>query len=1321
MVLALMMALVLVPAVGLRSAQAAAGATMTINATPKNNYIFGAALDLSGLRVTIKATNDAGNTAAGYPVVIEDYTDTKLSYTLNGAAVTGGETLDETSFSSKKKYELVITYTDGTYTCKASYYIRVGASAPSASISVLTAPQKEFVLGGKIDLSGLILTATHKYSNGNVVEDYPKAAVDADTDSDFSFKLGDKSIKDGDTLSAADFKEGTYTLTVYYSSTVSEDSVSCKVYSSATISGIRISKSVPTASISVKTPPKVTYVQGQKWDLETDFAITVNHFYGNGDAVAGYPKDIESTDTDWQNVTFLFDGHVVSHDDDILAKDYSTGTRALTIVYTGKVTEDGIDKSVTARTTISITISEPTPKAELTVVEEPDTLYYVPGASLDLTGLKLRVQHYLSNGDFVTGYSKTEIEYSYPSTDYSALNIAYTLGGKAIAADGPLTAASYTVGKDYPLVITYTGTVTEGASVTTVKDSVTLTVHVVKELLTGVAINSDPDMTTFFIGEKLDLTGLAYSLLYTSKPSGATSRTDTTKKLSAFELHWKTKDGALLSLDSPMTFDETGTFEIYAGYPDTVQNKTAWSAATLAIEVLDSPTALSVANKNDVTLDDTVAKWEYDASWLGKTVNLEATTTIDGNPETDPSYVSWGSSNPSVATVSTEGDIKLLAIGETTITVRTRGNNQIAKSFKVIIAKSPIPLTGVQLNKTDLVLTVGSSDKLTASLVPSGANYKSDQVEWTVKDKDGNVITDVVEVTPDADNPLILTVKALSEGSVDGKVVISVKVTDGTNDFTASCAVEVNVVPVERVYVSPTAVTLMEGESYQITGTVLPYDATDTTLSWLSSNVALATVQDGKVTVKDITDTAWKTILNPATGEKWTQKDIDAGNCYTSVTISCVPASNTKVTAATCTVTIKQGVLVTQMSLNKYSAVLAIGGTTQLSVTVLPTNATIKTVTWSSSDPTIATVSSTGKVTGMKAGTCKIFASSNGSGGSDVIEECQVTVNTVSTGSIGLNALNLTLYHDQTATLVATIYPTNATNKDVTFTSSKTSVATVDASSGLITAVGNGKTTITVTANDGSGATASCLVSVMDKVSVTKITLNMSDFSLLVNDTTTLTATVIPDYASETEVTWSSSNPAAASVDENGKVSGLVAGQSAIITATAKDGGGVTASVSVDVVATFYGTGKVVNCVRRVNVRALPSGQATFKGYAYLNSTYKVLGKTGNWYKISYNSETCYIWAPYIRLLGDGAAEYTSSGTASSSGSGTTTTPTKCTITNCIYAVNVRSGPGTTYDKLGIAALNTSYTYLGTYGDWYKLQFNATTEGYIHANYISVS
>lgn len=1362
MVLALLMVLALVPVIGMNEAQAA-GPAVKIKAYPKTSYVYGSAFDPSGLKVEVTVPTDVT-----YPKSI-DYDGSAITTWLGSTEITSATTFDAGAYSSARAYTVTVKYSgegNADYACETTFKIRIGASAPSASISVLTPPQKEYTLGSKLDLSGMILTLKKQYSAGSAapVSGYPKPvpATGSDPDTaDLWFKLGDKVIKHDDVLSADAFKEGTYTLTVYYYGKIEEDGVDCSVAASTTVTGVRISKSVPTATITIKTPPKTSYVLGQTWNL-ADLTATVDIKLA-GVSVAGYPKDIDYADT---TLKYFYDGREIAHDGTIEAPTYAIGTKTLTVLYQNTVADglesDGatpIVKSVTARTTLDVTINKPTPKAELEILKNPTALYYVPGAALDLTGTQIKVTQYKSNGDFDTGFSETEKKYTYNETskqfendadasDVLDTELSYTLGGHPIAADGALDTTKFKAGSNYSLVLNYSGAVVEGTASTAVTASDSAKVYVVKELLKGVALNgSGPDSKVFFLGETLDLTGLAYSLLYSTKPNGAATRTDTSKKLSDFTLRWNNENGSLLTQDSlpkltgtllpDLLTPDVATFKIWAGYTDTQQKRT-FSDDSVEITVLPSPTALAVEDATN-GFSDTDATWVYDKTHLGQTAQLTATVTGAGidNPN-DASLVSWGSLNPAVATVSSTGVLKFLSAGETTIRVSTRGDNQITKSFTVEVGKSNIPLTGVQLNKTDLTLTVGDSDKLITSLIPSGARYDEADVEWKVYDAaDGTTeVTDVIEIKVDPDNKLIATVKALAEASAavstltNGEVIVVVTVKDGATETTARCVIDVNVKPVERVYVSPTAVTLIEGQAYPIVGTALPYDATDLTLSWRSSNEALATVQDGRVLVKDITDAQWKNIINPATGAKWTDKDIAAGKCTTTVTISCSSVSNSKLTAATCVVTIKQGVLATQLSLNKYYASLNLGGSTQVTATILPKDATVKTVTWSSSDPTVASVSSTGKITAHKAGTCVVRAVSNGSGAEDLTAECEVTVSAVISGSIGLSALDVTMYKDQTMTLVATVIPSNTTNKEVTFTSSNPKVAMVDSSTGVITALTNGKATITVTANDGSKATATCLITVKDRVVVSKITLNLKDFALLHGDTTVLTATVEPDYASEMDVTWTSSNPSVVSVDENGKVSGLLAGQSAVITATAKDGSGVTAKVSVDVVSAFYGSGKVVNCLRRVNVRKTPSGQAQFMGYAYLNETYKVLGKTGSWYKISYEGQSCYIWSAYIRLIGDGNAEYTSAGktTAAATGTGTGTgtgtstgTPTNCTVTNCVYAVNVRSGPGTTYDKVGIAPLNASYKYLGTYGDWYKLQFNATTEAYIHSNYIFVN
>ena len=165
------------------------------------------------------------------------------------------------------------------------------------------------------------------------------------------------------------------------------------------------------------------------------------------------------------------------------------------------------------------------------------------------------------------------------------------------------------------------------------------------------------------------------------------------------------------------------------------------------------------------------------------------------------------------------------------------------------------------------------------------------------------------------------------------------------------------------------------------------------------------------------------------------------------------------------------------ITLDKTTATVEEGATVTLTATVTPDNATDKTVTWSTSDETIATVSG-GVVTGVKAGEVTITAKAG-----DKSATCTVTVTAASTEpevvpvtGVTLSQTAVTLDIDQSITLTATVAPENATNKAVTWASDKTDVATVDAN-GKVTAVAAGTANITVTTADG-GKTATCAVTV---------------------------------------------------------------------------------------------------------------------------------------------------------------------------------------------------------------------------------------------------
>ncbi len=147
-----------------------------------------------------------------------------------------------------------------------------------------------------------------------------------------------------------------------------------------------------------------------------------------------------------------------------------------------------------------------------------------------------------------------------------------------------------------------------------------------------------------------------------------------------------------------------------------------------------------------------------------------------------------------------------------------------------------------------------------------------------------------------------------------------------------------------------------------------------------------------------------------------------------------------------------------------------------------------------------------------------------------------------------------------TTTLTATVLPEDATNKEVAWSCSDETVATVD-NNGLVTGIKAGTATITVTTEDG-GKTASCTVTV-NAIAVTGVTLDKTEASVGMNGSIQLTATVLPENASNKGVIWNSSKPETATVDSTGKVTGVAEG-SVIITVTTEDGG-KTASCTVTV------------------------------------------------------------------------------------------------------------------------------------------------------------
>ena len=249
-----------------------------------------------------------------------------------------------------------------------------------------------------------------------------------------------------------------------------------------------------------------------------------------------------------------------------------------------------------------------------------------------------------------------------------------------------------------------------------------------------------------------------------------------------------------------------------------------------------------------------------------------------------------------------------------------------------------------------------------------------------------------------------------------------------------------------------------------------------------------------------------------------------------------------------------QEIFATSVSLDKPSVDIPVGQTIHLSAVVEPDNTTNKTIKWSSSDESVATVND-GTIVTLKVGQAIITATCG-----DKSASCVVNVTPILVDLITLSPGEASLKAGETVTLTATVKPDDATDKTVTWTTSDASVATVN--NGVVTAVKIGTATITAKAGDKS---ATCAISVVP-TPVTSVTLDKPSASLKVGETVTLTATVKPDDATDKTVTWTTSDASVATVN-NGVVTAVKIG-TATITAKA---GEKEATCAITVTATASG------------------------------------------------------------------------------------------------------------------------------------------------------
>ena len=380
--------------------------------------------------------------------------------------------------------------------------------------------------------------------------------------------------------------------------------------------------------------------------------------------------------------------------------------------------------------------------------------------------------------------------------------------------------------------------------------------------------------------------------------------------------------------------------------------------------------------------------------------------------------VAWSSSNGNIAKVDSKGRVTPVSNGTCKIIATTKDGTNLSASMDIIV---DIKAKSVALDKTSLkIASKNSTNKLVATVTPSQANQK---VAWS--SSNGKI------ATVDSKG----RVKAVS----NGKCKIIATTTDGTNR-TASCDVTVDIKFVTGISFDFNSYTITNvNQTPVFRPNITPSDAEDKNVRWSSSNTKVATVSSSGVI-----------------------KAAGNGTCK-------ITATTTDGTNLSASFNITVNIKATKITLDKTKIELTTGKETEKITSSIEPSIANKAVKYTSSNTSIATVSSDGVVTAVGSGTCKITAATTD--GSKVTASCDVTVDIKTTG-MKLDKTNYTFNKAETIKINPVITPSKASKK-LTWTSSNTKVAIVS-SDGKVTPVGKGTCKITATTTDGTNLSSSC-------------------------------------------------------------------------------------------------------------------------------------------------------------------------------------------------------------------------------------------------------
>ena len=460
---------------------------------------------------------------------------------------------------------------------------------------------------------------------------------------------------------------------------------------------------------------------------------------------------------------------------------------------------------------------------------------------------------------------------------------------------------------------------------------------------------------------------------------------------------------------------------------------------------------------------------------------------------------------------ATAGQFTAQQVGEALVRAEAADGSGITAECKVVV--KPRMVQSISLNATQKELIIGDSFTLTATVMPEHATNRN--VIWKL-------------VSGDA---ISLSNTGIVQAKKVGEALVRAEAADGSG-ITAECKVVVKPRLVQAISLNATQKNLIIGDSFTLTATLSPENATNHNVIWkLVSGNAISLSNTGVIQAKKV-----------------------------GVALVRAEAADGSGITAECKVVVKPR-LVQAISLNATQKEVIVGDSFTLTATLSPENATNRNVIWKLVSGHAISLSNTGVIQAKKVGEALVRAEA--ADGSGITAECKLVVKPRLVQAISLNATQKEVIVGDSFTLTATLSPENATNRNVIWKLVSGHAISLS-NTGVIQAKKVGEALVRAEAADGSGVSAACKVVVKPRL-VQEISLKLEKDTVAVGEHFTVTADVLPKNATNSTLQWSVSDPLLLKHLGAGSFETLKTG-SATITAQARDGSKQEASCRIEIV-----------------------------------------------------------------------------------------------------------------------------------------------------------